>query len=388
MNHKVTLVFITSRFPFPLEKGDKLRAYYLIKGLSEYFNIHLMALTDETVQTAWIDELTPYTHKIEVFKLSRWRIGLRLLFNILYSRPFQTAYFTDFFIQREILKKLHQIQPYHIFCQMIRPAEYVKHYHHCHKTLDYMDLLSLGMERRKNRLRGLKKRMVEMESHRLNEYEQRIFHYFEHQLMISQQDANGLPYPHRKHIQVIPNGIDTHKFNPSTSIEATFDAVFVGNLSYAPNVDAVHWLCDNLLAQRPQWNVLIAGANPSSKLDAYLKGKGNVRMLGWQDSIQSVYSRGKIFLAPMQIGTGMQNKLLEAMAMELPCITTSLAAEAIPNSPVIVANTSEEMLQAMDHLLMNPEYAKQLGREGRAFVQKHYAWDAWTEKIRRIIHRH
>jgi len=388
MNKKPTLVFITSRFPYPLEKGDKLRAFHLIQGLSSYFNIHLLALTEETVRPQWIKQLSSFTEQVSIYKLHRYRIFLRLMVNILSSRPFQTAYFTDFFIQRRVLKKLHEIKPDHIFCQMIRPAEYVKHYHYCHKTLDYMDLLSLGMERRKKHMKGLKKFLFEAESYRLNEYEQRIFNYFEHHLMISQQDANGLPFSHRNFIQVIPNGIDTEKFLPNPFIEPSFDLVFVGNLSYAPNVDAVQWICKNILNRRPKLQALFAGANPSSKLKAYIKTFNNAKMLGWQNEIQQVYAQGRIFIAPMQIGTGMQNKLLEAMAMELPCITTSLAAEAIPNCPVLVANTPEEILAAVDYLLSNPDDAKKLGSKGRAFVQRYYEWEVWSKKISDLILLH
>ncbi|MFM7724743.1 MAG: glycosyltransferase [Bacteroidota bacterium] len=388
MEHKPKLLFITSRFPFPLEKGDKLRAYHLIKGLSQHFRIYLVALSDEPVKEEWLDELKSYTQEIHVFNLSRWGILFRLCRNVFQNWPFQLAYFTDFLTQRRVKKILYALQPDHIFCQMIRPAEYVKHYHHCRKTLDYMDLLSVGMERRKGVSKSFKRFIFSMESQRLKEYEQRIFHYFEFHLMISQQDVNGMPHPQRNHVRVIPNGICTETFAPVSKRNPTHDLVFVGNLSYAPNIDAIYWLCENVLQHRKDLTLLIAGANLGNKLSNYVQRFDNVTMLGWQDDIRSVYLRGKIFIAPMQIGTGLQNKVLEAMALEIPCIVSSLAAAAIPNSPVKVANSPEEVMAAIDEFLHSDHEAALVGKEGRNFVKEHYSWHTWTHAINELIRQH
>jgi glycosyltransferase involved in cell wall biosynthesis len=271
---------------------------------------------------------------------------------------------------------------------MIRPAEYVKHYHHCPKTLDYMDILSVGMERRKMYMKGIHRWIFSMESQRLKEYEQRIFNYFEFHLMISQQDADGLPHPQRKAVTVIPNGICTKTFSPLEEIIPDHDLVFVGNLSYAPNIDAIYWLCEKVLRERKDLKLLVAGANLGRKLSGYCEAYNNLTMLGWQDNIQQVYARGKIFVAPMQLGTGLQNKVLEAMSMELPCIVSSLAASAIPNSPLIVANHPNEFIQAIDGLLKYPDEAIELGKNGRIFVQNQYSWETWTGSINELICQH
>ena len=148
MEAKQKMVFITSRFPYPLDKGDKLRAFNLIQQLSQKHDILLVALSDEEVKPEWRNKLVQYTVDIRVYHLGRIGIILRLIANMLQSKPFQIAYFTDIIIRRKIKKLLVEFEPDHIFCQMIRPAEYVKNYHRCRKTIDYMDLLSIGMERR------------------------------------------------------------------------------------------------------------------------------------------------------------------------------------------------------------------------------------------------
>jgi sugar transferase (PEP-CTERM/EpsH1 system associated) len=385
MGHKKRMVFITSRFPYPLDKGDKLRAYHLIKQLSLNYDIFLIALSDEMVRPEWGDELVPYTTEIRIFRLGKIGILIRLLQNVLQSKPFQIAYFTDFLIQRKIKKLLVDFEPDHIFCQMIRPAEYVKNYHRCRKTIDYMDILSLGMERRALKSSWISKFVFKLEAQRLVDYEQRLFNYFEFHLMISQQDANGFPYELRNKLIIIPNGIDTEYFAPNVDIKPSFDLVFVGNLSYAPNIDAVKWMCLNILKNREELRLLIAGSDLGPGLKSFVDRYPNATILGWQEDIRSIYAKGKIFLAPMQMGTGLQNKILEAMAMQLPCITTSLASAAIPESPLIVANLPHEMLASINMLLHNTEHAIQLGQHGRVFVQSNYAWETCVSRYEQII---
>ena len=388
MDKRPTLVFIASRFPFPLEKGDKLRGYNLIKGLSKTHQIHLIALTNEPINQSWYDEIAPFVINIDIFPLHNIGQWLRLFACIFTQQPFQLAFFTSFNIKRKIKKRLSEINPDHIFCQMIRPAEYVKNYHRCYKTIDYMDTLSIGMERRAKKAPWYTRWIYHMEAARLKEYEQRIFNYFEFQTMISQQDVHYIAHPDQRKIKVIPNGIDTDFFHPMENHKTMYDLVFVGNLSYAPNIDATRWFATHVLSHEPQWRLLIAGANPSSAFIQSLKKYPNIDVEGWQPDIRSAYSKGTIFIAPMQIGTGMQNKLLEAMAMGLPCVTTPLASEALevtPGHELLVGRTAEELTAHIKYLLNNPNDAKIIGEQGRKMVSNTYSWESAVNTLNELI---
>lgn len=384
MDKRPQLVFMTSRFPFPLDKGDKLRAYHLIKHLSANFRIHLISLTDEDVPESNQDELDKYTESRHIFRLGRSGIVFRLLLNLFHKRPFQLAYFTNYFVKKNIENLLHKIQPDHIFCQLLRSAEYVKNYHHCHKTLDYMDALSKGMDRRINKSTWWSRWIVKIEAQRLRDYERRIYNYFEYHTMISQQDTLYIAHPDQSKISVIPNGIDGNYFQNQGASTAEYDLVFVGNLSYVPNVDALEWLGKNILSKHPEWTLLVAGAIPNKKVLDLHHHYPNITVEGWQDDIRNAYNRGKIFIAPMQIGTGLQNKLLEAMAMEKPCVTTSLVNDALlatPDKHLFIANDAATMEKQIVYLLENPEVGKKIGTEAREFVLSRYSWERSSDLL-------
>jgi glycosyltransferase involved in cell wall biosynthesis len=143
-----------------------------------------------------------------------------------------------------------------------------------------------------------------------------------------------------------------------------------------------------VLSREPQWRLLIAGANPSSAFIQSLKKYPNIDVEGWQPDIRSAYSKGTIFIAPMQIGTGMQNKLLEAMAMGLPCVTTPLASEALevtPGHELLVGRTAEELTAHIKYLLNNPNDAKIIGEQGRKMVSNTYSWESAVNTLNELI---
>lgn len=388
MSDKPSLVIITSRFPYPLEKGDKLRAFHMIQGLSKRFKITLISLSDEAISTESLKRLEPYVSGLHVFTLKKYKIVWRLMMNLLLLKPFQIAYFTDSAVKKKVKKILSEVSPSHILCQMIRPAEYVKHYHHCPKTLDYMDALSMGMERRFQTANFPWSFLFRMEKNRLRDYELRIFNYFEHHTMISLQDTYYIAHPDRQSIKVIPNGIAPIFNTPIAEIPKTADLVFVGNLSYPPNVHAVKFLHHLILSKSPQLSLLVGGANPTKELIRLPKENPNLTLLGWQEDIRSVYQQGRIFIAPMFMGSGLQNKLLEAMALGIPCITTSLANDSLcarHQKEVLIGNTADELLAHIHFLLSHPEEAFALGERGKEFVLANYNWDQSLHALNNLI---
>ena len=380
------IVFITSRFPFPLEKGDKLRAFHQLKVLSKSFDIHLISLHEEKIKQPQLDALAPYCSSIHTFYLPafyKWfSAGLQFFSN----KPFQVGYFYNPFVHHKVKKLLDELNPDHIYCQLIRASEYVKDYHNCPKTIDYMDALSKGIERRVEESSFFKKILFKKEFNRLLVYENSIFEYFEFHTIISEEDRNQIFHKDLDKIHIVKNGVD-ELFFQSMETEKKYDLVFTGNMSYAPNIKAAKYLVTEVLPLcKKTHKVCISGANPVSEVLS-LQNE-NIEVTGWVDDIRTSYAQSKVFIAPMTIGTGLQNKLLEAMAMQLPCITTPLANKALGathDANVLIGNSAKELAALIDRLLENQELREEISASGRDFVRNNYDWLNVTKPLIQLL---
>lgn len=389
--HKPKLVVILSRFPFPLEKGDKLRAYHQLIELSKNYSITLITTTDKSVSKESIEKIRPLCSTIHIFKLSKVSILFNLFIQFFTKKPFQIGYFYSSKINYTIQKILKETQPDHIYCQLIRVAEYVKNYHNCSKTIDYMDALSKGIERRIGKAPFYSKWIFKSEAKRLALYERKIFDYFEFHTIISEQDRDLILHPNRSKIVCIPNGVDESFFNTTPS-KKEFDLLFVGNLSYPPNIEAIHFISKKILPcfenKKHPLSFLISGATPTPSIQKIANNNSKIELTGWVNDIRDSYNRGKIFVAPMMIGTGLQNKLIEAMAMGIPCITSTLANNAIKaekNYSIIVADSVEEYVQAIEILRSDSAFYEKIAANGKQHVKDNFNWQSATNKLIELI---
>jgi len=379
---------IVSRFPFPLDKGDKLRAYYQAKELNKYYNLTLFILSDKMIDEKDQKEVERICTNLVVFKLSWYSKLINMFRSFINNEPLQVGYFYHPRAKKKIKSLVQKNSFKHIYCQLIRTTKLCKDIHHIPKTLDYMDALSKGIERRINHQPFYKKWIFKLEAERLQKYERSIFDYFEYKTIISDQDKQLIHHPERNDIVTIPNGIDADFFNYPI-IEKEYSFVFVGNMSYPPNIEAVHYIAQNILPFIDNSTLLISGSSPTSSVVELTKRFKNITLTGWVDDIRDSYAKGRIFLAPMMIGTGMQNKLLEAMAMGIPCITSKLANNAIGaihQKEILVGENKEEFLQLIQRLQNDEQFAHSIAENGKKLVKNKFSWaNSVNELIEKTI---
>lgn len=384
---------LLSRVPFPLDKGDKLRAYHQLSALNERHEVVLCCLADSRPGREALAEARKICSELHVFRLSRLRILLNLAFSIFSRKPVQVMYFYQRPVHRKISALIEASAPDHIYCQLIRTAEYVKNEHNFTKTIDYQDALSKGMDRRAEKAGWPLREIFASERRRLIAYENIIFEYFEAKTIISEEDRRYIYHPERKDIAIITNGIDTDFFRNDEKTAPKYDLVFTGNMSYPPNVETAEYIVHRVLPllrkQMPDATLLLAGSSPARRVKVLAAVEG-VTVSGWMDDIRDAYRSGKVFFAPMQIGTGLQNKLLEAMAMELPCVTSSLANKAL-RAPLNTAIAAEDDAQGsalrLAELLRHPEARREMGRNGRVYVSDHFSWKAAARALEDLMER-
>ena len=235
---------------------------------------------------------------------------------------------------------------------------------------------------------GIKKVIFRFEFERLKKYEKRVFNWFDNTYIISEQDKASFYFKESNQIKVSPNGVDHNFFQPERKTKKKYDLVFTGNMSYPPNVNAVEYIAKELMPllvkRKPDIKLLIAGATPTNSVKAL--SSENIHVSGWLDDIRDAYNDASVFLAPLQIGTGLQNKLLEAMSMEVPCITSQLANNALKaknNEEILIGNTPEEYVNAVFELLENQELNKKIVKNGKTFVTETYNWNAISKGLER-----
>lgn len=385
------LLVLLSRFPYPLDKGDKLRAYHQLRYLARHHEVCLFCLSDEDVSAASYAAVRPLcAGGLHVQRLRRPGIARNMVLASLRGLPLQVGYFYDAAAQRRLDALIQEFRPDHVYCQLIRMAQYVRRYAgQLPMTLDYMDVFSTGMLRRAEQCRWAEQRLFRHEGRSLQAYEAAAFDWFQHHTIISDQDRQLIEHPRRQQIHIVRNGIDTDFFQPRAT-EKTHDLLFCGNMNYHPNVDAAEFLALEILPlvrrAHPTARLLVAGTSPAPRVRALASEA--VTISGWVEDIRDAYAAARVFVAPMRVGTGLQNKLLEAMAMELPCVTTPLANNALhgrPSQDLLVAASAAELADSISLLLTEQGATSRLAKQGRVFVQQHYDWQASTNQLEALF---
>lgn len=373
------VLFLLPRFPYPLYKGDQLRAYHQLRQLSQHCEVYVFAVSDVAVSEQ-DKRAIGFVKDFRLEQLGKVGIFFRLLTHFFSNEPFQSAYFHAAKAQKSLDDFIEEIQPDIVFCQLTRMAKYAEKLPKKIKILDYQDTFSVGLARRVQESHFLYRLLLKMEYNRMQAYEKKVFDDFAVKTIISDADRQLLPHPERDAIKLLPNGVDSQHFSPD-NVSKTIDLLFTGNMNYPPNMSCVSYLAQSVLpllyADFPNISFVIAGANPSSKVKE-LANK-NIEVTGFVPDLRTYYNATRIFVAPMQIGIGMQNKILEAMSMGLPCIISSLANAAIQGEHgkhLFVCDNPKVVADCIKLLLEDENLRNLVGNNARTFIKEKYAWEA------------
>lgn len=383
------LFVLLSRFPYPLEKGDKLRAFHQLRILSKHHEVLLCALHENELEKSWVDEVKQYCTELRTIRISRLTQFVNLGLSFLGKEPFQVAYFYQSDAQKQISDCIDQWKPDAIYCQLLRTAKYVEKHSGIPKIIDFQDAFSKGIERRLETDPWYWMPILSSELRRLNRYEQEVFRQFDHCTIISEQDRDQLPFVQRNEVIIVRNGVELEDFKPSSEAK-TVDVLFAGNMGYPPNVEGAIFLENEVMPlvrkQVPEAKLMLAGARPDQKVKDMASDL--TKVTGWVDDIRDCYAKAKVFVAPMMIGTGLQNKLLEAMAMELPCVTSELANNALKaqaGTEILIAETAQEYANHILELLSNTEKSAAVAAAGHQLVTEHFSWEGATKPLLDIL---
>ena len=370
------ILFLAPRFPYPPIQGDRLRAFYLLRLLS----------TRHTITLASPGELDAVAQAQLPVVCERWvSLGKRglpsfgmALHGITSSVPLQTLMFSPA-TARERLGQLLNTAHYdavHVHtARMGLAAESLS----IPGTLDYIDALSLNMLRRAEYEQPPIRLFLRIEGKRMQRYEQVLAQQYKHLLVTSPDDYRALGG--HKNLQIVPNGVDTKHFFYSETGRDECTIVLSGRMAYFPNADAAQFAALQILPllrkHIPKAKLRIVGADPPAAVQA-LAGQPGVEVTGYVADVGAELRRATVALAPLRTGTGIQNKLLEAMASGTPVVTTAHALrglQAQPDQHLLVGNSAQELAQQLEKLLHDQALRIALARTARHLIEQSYTWE-------------
>lgn len=391
----MNIVVLSPRFPFPLDKGDRLTVFHLVKYLSERHRVSLVCFLEPGQDPAWVEKVAPYCERIECVPLRRFRAALNAGIGIFGATPLQMRYYRDSAMRDTVRRVIDQEKPDVLYSQLIRMSQYSAPY----QAIARVAAFNLSMTRNHRRLaehsRGALARVFNrLEYDKLKHFEGIFARRFDRVLYISKydvQEAEEHCGPLEK-VSVIPHGVDFAYFSGDETIPKRPDSVIMtGNMNYAPNADAARFLCSEILPlvrkAIPDVHLSLVGADPSRELRALAKDPG-VEVTGRVPDLRGSMNRAMIAVAPIRIGAGLQNKILEGMSMGLPMVATSVANEgiqALDGENIMIGDTAADFADRMIELLRDPERRIALGRAAREFIVRNWSWEKHFGDLERIM---
>jgi glycosyltransferase involved in cell wall biosynthesis len=227
-----------------------------------------------------------------------------------------------------------------------------------------------------------------LQARRMKAFERQVSSAGAHVVTVSQLDAETFRSYGAHNVTIVPNGVDLAYFRPMPQVPQTDSLVFIGSLDWYANEDAVKNFAMRALPvirnRNPKVTLRVIGRRPSPQLAACLRGLQGVELIGEVSDVRPYLASARAVVVPLRIGGGTRIKILEALAMGKPVISTSIGAEGLDikeQRDFLIANNTEEFAARIDELFARPEEQMRLGLNGRSVVEKLYGWDAAAEKL-------
>ncbi len=393
MSKRLRVLFLTARFPYPLIGGDRLKPYYILKYLGKQCDVTLVTFHQGTdLPKSYINEIEKLGVKLIIIPLDPVSAGLKAGMKLLTKSPLEI----DYYYSNNYKKAVEELQPERNFDVAIaffmRTAEYIKDLR-VPKILMAEDCRTIYQYRSFRESKSLLQKLVRRwEYNKLKKYEPEIVNYFDIVTFVSNDDIkemqklnSGVEY------RLLSNGVDLNRYIFNNDIRNREGILFAGKLDVWANQIMINTIVNEILpeilAKLPEVEFHIAGAKPPHSIMS-LKAKKNINLhIDVPDMLPYLHS-ARLFLHPHSGGSGIQNKLLEAMASGCPVITTPTGNQGIyakNEESAIICNTKEEMIRYAVKILKDDEFASKLANNARVLIEEKHSWEAIYQQLDDIL---
>lgn len=391
------VLFLCHRIPYPPDKGDKIRSYHLLKGLAQRYRVHLGTFVDDPADWAYRETLTALCDQTCFIGLDPKRARLRSLLGVLSREPLTFTYYRDRRLTAWMRRLLasHSLHAVVAFSSSMGP--YAKGMKNVRRVLDFVDVDSDKWRQYAAEATWPMNWVYRREFKRLLAAEIKLARAFDASLFVSEAEADlfrHLAPRARERVESIANGVDTIYFDPASDYENPYEGadrsvmVFTGAMDYRANVDAACWFAEEVLP-RVRERVAdaefhIVGSRPAAAVRKLAERPG-VNVTGRVPDVRPYLRHATLVVAPLRIARGLQNKVLEALAMDRPVLATPQAWEGLEGMPEDCAWSASEAEDiaaiAIEQLQRRPEP----NGAARDFVLQRYNWERALTRIVDLI---
>jgi polysaccharide biosynthesis protein PslH len=385
------ILMLAHRIPYPPHTGDKTRAYHVLRLLQARHEVTLGFLIDDAADqegVAALRELAPDLEYRRVWK--PWGL-VRGLGALATGGALSMAYFHSRGLRSQLTRRSRE-QPYDLIYAFSGPmAEYARGLG-IPLVMDFVDVDSDKWRQYADHSRPPLSWLYRTEARRLEASEAEIARWASVCLLATPvEEALLRSFAPWARTAVMPNGIDSKYYAPSASGPSQPAVIFTGAMDYLPNADAVRHFCADILPlvrrEVPETAFYIVGLNPSPDV-IRLREIPGVTVTGAVPDVRPYYARAGVCVAPMRIGRGVQNKVLQGMAMSLPVVASSLAARGIQaeaGRDLAIADDPALFAAHVVRLLKSPTERRRLGQQGRACVEANYVWERNVDRLEPLL---
>jgi sugar transferase (PEP-CTERM/EpsH1 system associated) len=404
---KKPLLFLAHRIPYPPNKGEKIRSWHFLRGLAQEYELHVGALVDDQDDLKDIQPLKEISASLCLPIIQPRTEKIKALRGLLTGQPLSLPYFYNRQLADFVknFTKQHPNAP--VFLYSSGMAGYVSHLNETMPLIvDLVDVDSAKWDEYALKEKFPLSWIYKREGALLAQTEAFLSEKAALTLLVSEAEKDlfltRLPPPLRKRsIQSLENGVDLDYFNPDQDYPLPADMplkkptlVFTGAMDYAPNRDAVIWFTNEILplihkGGFPDCHFMIVGSKPSADVQA-LSGE-YVTVTGRVPDVRPYLAHASLAVAPMRVARGVQNKVLEAMAMRKPTITTPQGFEGLISQAgydLQVVSGAEDFADMIIRLLRNSDERHALGQAAYTQMSLHYAWESRQDALRRSIQQY
>lgn len=386
------ILFISQRLPYPPIRGDKIRGFNLVKGLSERHDVSVVSFIRTTKEMADVETLKQYCASVDVCMLSEWKSKLNACLGVFSTKPLTLSWYYSKQLWDIVQKKIRNEKFDLLFVMCSSMAQYVFDNDNP-KIIDLVDVDSEKWIQYANRTSFPYSWVYSLEAKRLRRYEKDINKIFNNCLVVTEEEKKIFSsfslYPDK--ITAISIGIDEEYFKPLLEEYTSNTIVFTGAMDYFPNIDAMIFFCKEILPlvkeKLPDVILYIVGSSPTQEVQRLANNK-DIIVTGYVDDTRPYIGKSAVCVVPLRVAQGIQNKILEAMSMGIPVVTTSFGNKGVgaeEDKEIVVADDKNKFAEKVVEILQNRILRDQLSRNGKQLIGQRYSWKRVTDELNELI---